>query len=132
VVPIAVAAGALQWWWTGPVTAVTSAVWLVVAVALAALVTLTTPMTALLDTIERAAQPLRVVGLDARRVGLVVSLAIRSVPVVADLAAEVRDARRARGAEGSWRAFAVPFVVRSVRHADRLGQALAARGVGDD
>jgi biotin transport system permease protein len=30
------------------------------------------------------------------------------------------------------RALAVPLVIRTVRHADRLGEALAARGVDDD
>ena len=45
------------------------------------------------------------------------------------LAAEVRDAQRARGVRPSLRAALVPFVVLSLRHADQLGEALAARGV---
>ena len=59
------------------------------------------------------------------------ALAVRSVPVLARLAGEVGQARRARGAERSVRALAVPLVLRTVRHADRLGEALAARGVDD-
>ena len=62
---------------------------------------------------------------------LVLALAVRSVPVLVGLAADVRQARAARGAERSVRAFAVPFVIRALRHADRLGEALAARGVDD-
>jgi biotin transport system permease protein len=68
---------------------------------------------------------------DADRVGLLLALSIRSVPVVAALAAEVRDAQRARGLTSSVRAFAVPLIVRALRHADQLGEALAARGVDD-
>jgi biotin transport system permease protein len=53
------------------------------------------------------------------------------VPVVVGLAEEVRDAQRARGLAASPRAFAVPLIVRSLRHADALGEALAARGLDD-
>ncbi|HEX2361852.1 MAG TPA: energy-coupling factor transporter transmembrane component T, partial [Jiangellaceae bacterium] len=66
------------------------------------------------------------------RVALVLALAIRAVPVVAGLASEVRDAQRARGIAADPRSFAVPFVVRSLRHADALGEALAARGLDDE
>jgi biotin transport system permease protein len=53
------------------------------------------------------------------------------VPVVVGIAEEVRDAQRARGLRGSPRAYAVPLVIRALRHADALGEALAARGVDD-
>ena len=104
---------------------------LLVAVALAGLVTLTTKVVDLLDVLERLLHPLRHVGVDSERVVLVLALAIRTVPVVAGLADEVRDAQRARGVAESPRAFAVPFVVRSLRLADALGEALAARGLDD-
>ena len=104
---------------------------LVVAVVLAGLVILTTRVVDLLDVFEHLLRPLRCIGVDAERVALVLALAIRTVPVVAGLAAEVRDAQRARGGPPSPRAFAVPFVVRSLRHADALGEALAARGLDD-
>lgn len=104
---------------------------LVVAVAAAGLVTLTTRTTAMLDTLERALRPARLVGVDPARVSLMLALAIRAVPVVTDLAVEVRDAQRARGAGLDLRTFAVPFVVRTLRHADAMGEALAARGLDD-
>jgi biotin transport system permease protein len=104
---------------------------LVVAVAAAALVTLTTRTTALLDTVERALRPARRLGVDPARVALMLALAIRAVPVVADLAGEVRDAQRARGAGVDLRTFAVPLVVRTLRRADAMGEALAARGLDD-
>jgi biotin transport system permease protein len=104
---------------------------LVVLVAAAALLTLTTRVSALLATFVRLAGPLRLVGVDPDRIGLLASLTIRTVPVIAALHDEVDEARRARGLERSPRALLVPLVVRTVRHADRLGEALVARGLDD-
>lgn len=104
---------------------------IVTLVLLAALVTLTTRTTEMVDAIVRGARPLRRVGVQPERVGLLLALGIRSVPVVVGLAEEVRDAQRARGLTASPRAFAVPLIVRSLRHADALGDALVARGVDD-
>ena len=123
-----VALQALTAGWTAAVT-VTGR--LVVAVVLAGLITLTTRVVDLLDVFERVLRPLRRVGVDSERVALVLALAIRAVPVVAGLAVEVRDAQRARGPRGSVRAYAVPLVVRTLRHADALGEALVARGLDD-
>ena len=104
---------------------------IVVLVLLAALVTLTTRTTALVDVVVAAARPLGRIGVDPDRVGLIVALGIRCVPVVLSLAGDVRDAQRARGLTTSPRAFAVPLVVRALRHADSLGEALVARGADD-
>lgn len=100
-------------------------------VLLAALVTLTTRTTAMVDAMVVACRPLRVLGVDPERVGLLLALGVRSVPVVIGLAEEVREAQQARGLGASPRAFAVPLIVRSLRHADALGEALVARGVED-
>lgn len=100
-------------------------------VLLANLVTLTTRTTDLIDVVVTLCRPLRIVGVDPLRVGLVLNLAIRCVPLMADLAAEVRDAQRARGLELSARAFVVPLLVRALHRADDLGDALAARGFED-
>lgn len=114
--------------WTDAVVVVGRIVMLVL---LAGLVTLTTRTTDLVDVVVRCARPLRRLGVDPERLGLLLALGIRCVPVVVGLAAQVRDAQRARGLTASPRAFAVPLVVRSLRHADALGEALAARGVDD-
>ncbi len=122
---------AFQWITAGLTAAVVVTGRLVVAVAAAALVTLTTRVIDMLDVFERGLRPLRRLGVDAERVALVLALAVRAVPVVTGLAAEVRDAQRARGLGASPRAYAVPLVVRSLRHADALGEALVARGLDD-
>jgi biotin transport system permease protein len=121
----------LQLWSGGWPAAVVSVGTLLVTVAAAAVVTLTTRVTAILDVVERLARPARRFGVDPERVALVLALTVRAVPVLASTLDEVREARRARGLERSPRALLVPLVVRTMRHADRLGEALAARGVDD-
>lgn len=119
----------VQWWLLGPVGAFITIGTLVVAVAAAGVVTLTTRTEDLLDVIERTLRPLPRV--DAERIALVLILTIRAIPVLAQFASEVQQARRARGLERSVRAFAVPLVLRTIGHADRLGDALIARGIDD-
>ncbi len=119
-------------WWTGGWQVVVVAVGtLVVAIAAASLVTLTTRVSDLLTVFVTLLQPLRAVGVDPERAGLALALTVRAVPVLATLAREAGQARSARGLERSPRALLVPFVVRSVRHAQRTGDALTARGVDD-
>ncbi|WP_088289191.1 energy-coupling factor transporter transmembrane protein EcfT [Kineosporia sp. A_224] len=122
---------AFQVWSAGPVTALVVVGSILVAALLAGIVLLTTPTQALLDALVAGLRPFRRLGVDPERAGLVLALTIRAIPVVSGLAQDVVEARRARGVERSARAFAVPLVIRSVRYADRLGEALAARGVGD-
>lgn len=117
---------------TSPARAVVVCGVLLISVALAALVTLTTRVTDLLDTVTRALGPLRRVGVDPDRVGLVLALAIRCVPLLAGIVHEVGEARRARGLQWSMTALATPVLVRALRTADAMGDALAARGVDDE
>jgi biotin transport system permease protein len=104
---------------------------ILVLVLLAGLVSTTTRTTALVDSIVGALRPLRRVGVDPERIGLLLALSVRAVPVVAGLAGEVRDAQRARGVRADVRTFGAPFLIRSLRHADALSEALRARGVDD-
>jgi biotin transport system permease protein len=104
---------------------------LLVTVALAGLVTVTTRTSDLLDVLESGLRPLRRFGVDNTRVALVLALTVRAVPVLVRLAGEVRDAHRARGVIAGPRAYAVPLLVRTLRHADALGEALVARGLDD-
>lgn len=122
---------ALQFLIAGPATAIAVTLRVVLAVALAGLVTLTTRSSVMMASLERFLSPLRHVGVDPFRLSLLLSLTLRSVPVVAALAARVREAQKARGVERSLRAFAVPLVVGVLRHADALGEALSARGLDD-
>lgn len=120
----------LQWIFAGWEAAATMGGRLLLAVALAAVYTLTTPVSATLDAMQVLLRPFAR-WIDPDRVGLALALAIRCVPLLADLVREVLDARKARGAEGSPTALAVPVIVRTLRTADHLGEALMARGVDD-
>ena len=125
-VQVLVAGGSVEGWTTAGVMAGR----LLVAVALAALFTLTTTVTAVLEAFQILLRPFHR-WVDADRVGLLVALTIRCIPLVAEIVREVLDARRARGAQGSVVALAVPVVVRSLYAADAIGEALAARGLDD-
>ncbi|MDO5627993.1 MAG: energy-coupling factor transporter transmembrane protein EcfT [Mobilicoccus sp.] len=120
-----------QLWAAGWERAVAVVGVLVIAVVAAGLVTLTTRVADMMDTIVAALRPFERVGVDADRVGLAMALAIRAIPVLHRTVRECGEARRARGLERSPRALLVPVVVRSVRHAERVGEALAARGLDD-
>lgn len=97
----------------------------------AGLVTLTTTTTALSDVVVRLLTPLRRWGVRPERIGLLIAMSIRAVPIVLGLAGQIRDAQRARGLTASPRAFAVPLLVRAIRHAQQMGDALVARGLDD-
>lgn len=96
---------------------------------LASLLTLTTRMSALLDVLRRLLRPFRRLGVDPEVVALTISLTITMIPVVAGFAERVREAGRARGVRLGVRAV-VPLLVLALRHADDVGDALAARGIG--
>jgi biotin transport system permease protein len=104
---------------------------IVVGAALAALVTLTTRVSAMLDAITAALRPLRHVGADPDRVALVLAMTIRCIPLLVDIVHAVSEARVARGVGFSVKAVAAPTVVRALRAADALGDALIARGADD-
>ena len=122
---------ALQWWWTGPERAIESLLDLTTLAVLGLLLTATTPVGDMLEAFVRWAGPLRHVGVDPERVGLLVSMAIQSIPATITLARETRDAARCRGLERNPRVLLTPFVIRIVARAHETGLALQARGIGD-
>ena len=131
VVPVALAVFALQWWLRDLDSALVVSLRLCAAVGAANLFTLTTRVEDLIAAVERGLRPARRLGLRPERIGLLVGLTLQAVAALSSIAAQTREAQRARGADRSPAAFAVPFLVRTLRHADELGEALAARGVDD-
>lgn len=101
----------------------------VAVLLLAGLLTLTTRMSDLLAVLQRLLRPLHRFGLDPDAVALTISLTITTIPVIAAFAARVREAERARGVRLGVRTV-VPLIVLALRHADDVGDALAARGIG--
>ncbi|MEV7633369.1 energy-coupling factor transporter transmembrane protein EcfT [Microbacterium sp. NPDC089318] len=120
--------GGALWAFVDIGTAVQSTGRVIALILLAEAVTRTTRMSDLLDVLVRAARPLRRLGADPEAVALTVSLTIAMVPVLAGFLTQVRDAQYARGARLGARA-ALPLLVLALRHADDVGDALAARGL---
>lgn len=104
---------------------------LLISMAIATLVTLTTRVTDILDVCQRLLRPLSRLGVDPDRIGLVLAMTIRCIPVVADIVGQVSQARKARGLGFSVIALVVPVVVRALRSAEAMGEALIARGFDD-
>lgn len=131
VVPMLLAILVLQWIVADLDTALRVSGALLAAIAVAALVALTTRLSDMLDAVTRAAQPLRHVGVSPDRVALVLVLTVRAIPLLARGLRQVTEARKARGLGMSVRALVVPTVLGALQTADQLGDALAARGVDD-
>ena len=97
----------------------------------AAVVSATTRVTALVGVVERLASPLRVIGVRPARIGLVVAMTLRFIPLVAERAARIREAQAARGADRIRFGMAVPLLIEVLRMATTVGEALDARGADD-
>lgn len=120
--------GIFMVWQNGWAPALTLLIGLLSTIAAANLLTLTTTVEALLDALDRALSPL---GRFGELTSLTIALTIRLIPLTLATANEVLDARKARGAGFSVTAFGIPLVIRSVRRAKMMGEALMARGAVD-
>lgn len=99
----------------------------------AILLSVTTPVSQMLDGLTGIASRsgLHRLGLDPERFALTVSLMMRSIPCLMGSYADVRNAAKARGLERSIRAHALPTAIAAVALAEYTAEALAARGLGD-
>ncbi len=101
---------------------------LVTAVAAANLVTMTTRLSDMIDTLERLAAPLHRVGLSPRALSLAVALVIRFVPVLSTRMAQITEAFRARSPRRPGHRILVPAALAALDDADHVAEALRARG----
>jgi|SRR5690625_925031 len=124
-----------HFFFTDPAAALKVSTSLVALVLAASLVTTTTPVDSMLDLLQRIAAPvsklplIRRTGFSAERFALAVSVMLRAIPTIVILAQQTRHAAIARGLQRSPRALIVPVVLRTVNHAQRTSEALAARGL---
>lgn len=101
-------------------------------VLLSTALTATTAIDEILDTVTRSLRPFSRFGINPEQVGLAFSLMLRAIPSTLAIANETRDAAIARGLQRDPRARLTPLVIRVVAHAHATGDALHARGIGDD
>lgn len=119
---------AVQWWFSGLQIAAYVVLRLATLILLASLVTLTTRSSDMIDTMTRALGFLRPLGVNPDKVGLAISLALRFIPVLAQITQEVREAQKARGLERSVIAVAMPVAIRTIKMADDISDAIESRG----
>ncbi len=113
---------------SGPLPAALTAMRILSLVLLAGLITLTTPFSAMIETLGRAAGFLRPLGVDPHRVGLAIALVIRFVPVLLNDYREIEAARAARGARASVFRSTGPLLIKTLQMARNLSEAIEARG----
>ena len=108
---------------------------LLALVLAAAVVTATTRVTEMVRVVERVCRPLAWVGVRPARIGLVLAMALRFIPLIAERADRIREAQAARGgATRGLRAVAtmvVPLLVQVLQLATTVSEALDARGADD-
>jgi len=98
------------------------------AVALANLVTMTTPLFAMMAVVRRLLAPFARFGVNLRAIELAVAMVIRFTPVLAQKGGALAQAWRARSARrAGWRVI-VPFLAVALDDADHVADALRARG----
>ena len=108
---------------------------LLALVLAAAVVTATSRVSELVAVVEWLCTPLRVFGVRPARIGLLVAMTLRFIPLVAERADRVREAQAARG--GSARGvrgltdLAAALLVQVLQLAHTTAEALDARGADD-
>lgn len=114
--------------WTGEVAAGAAILLrMLTAVALANFVTMTTRLSDMLAVFERLARPLSPL-LPPRRLALAFALVIRFIPVMLERMALIGQSWRARSTRRArWRVL-VPATLAALDDADRVAEALRARG----
>lgn len=101
---------------------------MVIAVALANFVTMTTRLSDMVAVFQWLARPLHLFGLSPRRLALAVALVIRFIPVMLDRLDQIGQSWRARSPRRPrWRVL-VPATLAALDDADRTAEALRARG----
>ena len=101
---------------------------ILVLLFLAVIVTLTTRLSDMIEVLETAMRPLRLAGINPSKVGMMLSMVIRLVPLMMREAGEILEAQRARGLERNAIALLVPLLIKALKMADDLSDAMDARG----
>ena len=99
------------------------------ALVLAALVvSMTTPLTQMMQVVARLLRPFERLGwVNAERVALGVGLTLRLIPELGVQWQDIREAQLARGLTPSVLTMGVPMLCRTLRRADEIAEAIDAR-----
>ena len=120
---------------TDAATGVHTVLRLLTLVLAAAVVTATTRVSEMVTVVERLCAPLRLVGVRPERVGLVIAMALRFIPVLVERGDRIRAAQAARGGPSrglaALRTTVTPLLVQVLQMAHDVSEALDARGADD-
>lgn len=126
-VPMLLIIFAAQLWLADWQLAVMVVVRFALLIGFASLVSLTTRTSAMIDALESFLSPLGKLGVNVGKVSMTLALAIRFIPEVIQITRDVREAQRVRGLETSLFAVAMPVIIRLLRAADDVADAIEAR-----
>ena len=101
---------------------------LVTLVWAAFLITQTTRLSDMTESLVSLCRVLHPLGVSPNRVAFMIALTVRLIPALSELVREVRDSQRARGLERSVFATVVPVLTRILQQTDVMSDALTARG----
>ena len=121
--------GGLSVWSQGLLQALEMILRLLTLVLAALVVTMTTPLTQMMQVVVWLLWPFQRLGwVDADRVALGVGLTLRLIPELAVQWQDIREAQLARGLVPSPLTVGVPMLLRTLRRADEIAEAIDARG----
>ncbi len=126
-VPVLLIIFAAQLWLADWQLAVMVVVRFALLIGAASLVSLTTRTSAMIEALEMFLSPLGKLGVDVGKISLTLAMAIRFIPEVIRITRDVREAQRVRGLETSLFAVAMPVIIRLLRTADDVADAIEAR-----
>ena len=121
--------GGLSVWSQGLLQALEMVLRLLTLVLAALVVTMTTPLTQMMQVVVWLLWPLQRLGwVDADRVALGVGLTLRLIPELGVQWQDIREAQLARGLTPSPMTMGVPMLLRTLKRADEIAEAIDARG----
>ncbi|WP_455482152.1 energy-coupling factor transporter transmembrane component T family protein [Bartonella sp. B35(2025)] len=105
---------------------------LVIFIFLSSLISLTTKVSDIVNLIEKGLRPLQYFGVNSSKFSMVLSMAIRFIPVISEKFHEVREAQQARGFDTNMFSLAIPLIIRTIKIASEVAEALDARSYDSD
>ncbi len=132
----------LKWWIfkttkEGLIYSAFLAVRLFLLVLVSSVLTLTTTPVSLTDGIESLLSPLKFIRFPVHELALIMSIALRFIPILTDETSRIMNAQKARGADFETGGLLkrvkailpilIPLIISAVRRADELGDAMDAR-----
>ncbi|MBB4076565.1 energy-coupling factor transporter transmembrane protein EcfT [Bartonella fuyuanensis] len=105
---------------------------LLILFSLSSLISFTTKVSDMVEAIEAGLQYFRCLGINPSKVSMVISMAIRFIPLLREKFNEVYEAQKARGLNMNFIALTIPLIIRTIRMASEVAEALEARSYDAD